>query len=334
MSSVILIFIIALAVTLVSTPFVRRLAIAIGFVDAPAQRKLHSTPMPLMGGVAIFGSSILALVLAVLRVRPFQSPEVQGIFLACAVVALTGLIDDRVHLPPWAKFSGQIAGFAILVLFDVYVKLPIPLWLNYVITFVWVTGITNAINFLDNMDGLSAGVSGICAAFVMLLGALNGQILVSGLAAAVLGACLGFLRYNFKPAQIFMGDVGALFLGFLLAILGIQLRFPDNSNAVTWMVPVLIMGLPIFDTSLVVFSRLRRGISPLTAGKDHTSHRLVDRGFSQREAVLTLYLMTGVFGMTAIFVTQANLGEGYFVGGAVAAAAAYVLWRLDRNYKA
>ena len=309
MSSVILIFIIALMVTLASTPFVRRLAIAIGFVDAPAQRKLHSTPMPLMGGVAIVAGALLALLLAVLRVRPFQSPEVQGIILACTVVAITGLIDDKVHLPAWAKFSGQIVGFIILVLFDVYVKLPLPLWLNYVITFLWVTGISNAINFLDNMDGLSAGISGICAAFIMLLGALNGQYLVSGLAAAVLGACLGFLRYNFKPAQIFMGDVGSLFLGFLLAILGIQLRFLENSNAVTWMVPVLILGLPIFDTTLVVFSRVRRGVSPLTAGKDHTSHRLVNRGMSQKEAVLTLYLMAGTYGMTAIFVTQANIME-------------------------
>ncbi|MCL4868012.1 MAG: undecaprenyl/decaprenyl-phosphate alpha-N-acetylglucosaminyl 1-phosphate transferase [Anaerolineae bacterium] len=332
MSSVILIFIIALMITLASTPFVRRLAIAIGFVDAPAQRKLHSTPMPLMGGVAIFGGAVVGLVLGVLQVRPFQSQEVQGILLACAVVALTGLVDDRIHLPAWAKFSGQIIGFIILIAFHVHVKLPLPLWLNYLITFVWVTGISNAINFLDNMDGLSAGISGVCASFIMLLGALNGQFLVAGLAAAVLGACLGFLRYNFKPAQIFMGDVGALFLGFLLAILGMQLRFPENSNAVTWMVPVLIMGVPIFDMSLVTFSRLRRGISPLTAGKDHTSHRLVDRGFSQREAVLILYLMGGIFGMTAIFVTQANVLEGYFVGGTVVAAAAYILWRLDRDF--
>lgn len=333
MTSVILIFIIALTVTLASTPFVRRMAIAIGFVDAPAQRKLHSTPMPLMGGVAIVGGTGLALILAVLRIRPFQSPEVQGISLACAVVALTGLIDDRLHLPPWAKFSGQVVGFAILILFDVYVKLPVPLWLNYFITLVWVTGISNAINFLDNMDGLSAGISGVCASFIMLLGALNGQFLVAGLAAAVLGACLGFLRYNFKPAQIFMGDVGALFLGFLLAILGIQLRFSDNSNTVTWMVPVLIMGIPIFDTTLVIFSRLRRGISPLTAGKDHTSHRLVDLGFSQREAVLILYLIAGIFGMVAIFVTKASVLEGYFVGGTVAAAAAAILWQLDKHYK-
>jgi len=332
MSSVILIFIIALVGTLISTPFVRRLAIAIGFVDAPALRKLHSTPMPLMGGVAIFGGAGVALILGALGVRPFYDQQVQGILLACFVVALTGLIDDRINLPPWAKFLGQVIGFVILVLSGVYVKLPVPQWINFLITFVWVTGISNAINFLDNMDGLSAGVSGVAAAFIMLLAALHGQILVSGLAAAVLGACLGFLRYNFKPAQIFMGDVGTLFLGFLLAILGIQLRFPENTNAVTWMVPVLILGLPIFDTTLVVISRLRRGISPLTGGKDHTSHRLVDRGMSQREAVLLLYLVAGTYGMTAIFVTQATVLEGYFVGGTVAAASLYVLWRLDRNY--
>jgi UDP-GlcNAc:undecaprenyl-phosphate GlcNAc-1-phosphate transferase len=165
----------------------------------------------------------------------------------------------------------------------------------------------------------------------MLLGAFNEQYLVSALAAALLGACLGFLRYNFRPARIFMGDAGAYFLGFWLAVLGIQLRFPDNVNFVTWMVPVLILGLPIFDTTLVVFSRLRRGVHPFTAGRDHTSHRLVDRGFSQREAVLILYLISGVFGMVALFITQATVVEGYFIGGVVAVVCAYAIWRMDRK---
>jgi UDP-GlcNAc:undecaprenyl-phosphate GlcNAc-1-phosphate transferase len=163
------------------------------------------------------------------------------------------------------------------------------------------------------------------------MGLQNGQFLVSSLAAAVLGACLGFLRYNFKPAQIFMGDVGALFLGFLLAVLGLQLRFPDNSNFVTWMVPVMILGLPIFDTTLVVVSRLRRGISPGTAGKDHTSHRLVALGFSQREAVLILYLFAGMFGLAALFITEATVLEGYVLGTAVALVALYAIWQFVKN---
>lgn len=323
MIAVIVIFLIALFVTLSSIPWVQRAAVAFGFVDSPAQRKLHSTPMPLLGGVAIFAGAFLAILLFANRLPR----EVAGVLLASSLVAITGLVDDRRNLPAWVKLLGQLAGFAVLAYWGVRVRLPLPLWLNYAITFIWLTGISNAINFLDNMDGLSAGVSGVAAAFILLMGLQNGQFLVSSLAAAVLGACLGFLRYNFKPAKIFMGDVGALFLGFLLAVLGLQLRFPANSNFVTWMVPVFILGLPIFDTTLVVISRLKRGVSPNTAGKDHISHRLVALGFSQREAVLILYLMGGAFGLIALFVTEATVLEGYLMGTAVALIALYVVWR-------
>jgi UDP-GlcNAc:undecaprenyl-phosphate GlcNAc-1-phosphate transferase len=180
------------------------------------------------------------------------------------------------------------------------------------------------------MDGLSAGISSVISSFILLLSIFNGQYLVASVAAAILGSCLGFLRYNFHPARIFMGDAGALFLGFLLAVLGLQLRFPDNVNAVTWMVPVFILGLPIFDTTLVVISRLRRRVNPFTtAGKDHVSHRLVELGFSQREAVLILYLITGVFGMIGLFVANANIAEAYIVGATVAGTATAVIWRLE-----
>jgi UDP-GlcNAc:undecaprenyl-phosphate GlcNAc-1-phosphate transferase len=324
--AVLVVFVMALGVTAVSIPGIRRLAISLGFVDAPAQRKLHSTPIPLMGGVAIYLGAILTV--AVFSNRVAQS--ITGVALALSIVALVGLIDDRAGLPAWAKLGGQFVSFLVLVYFGIHVQLPLPALANYVITFLWLAGISNAINFLDNMDGLSAGVSAVAAAFMLLLAVINEQVLVSALAAAILGSCLGFLRYNFKPAQIFMGDAGSLFLGYSLAILGLQLRFPANDNIVTWMVPVLILGLPIFDTTLVVFSRLRRGVSPNTAGKDHTSHRLVARGFSQREAVLFLYLIGGVFGLIALFVTQANVVEGYLIAGMVTAVALYAIWRLDK----
>jgi UDP-GlcNAc:undecaprenyl-phosphate GlcNAc-1-phosphate transferase len=251
-------------------------------------------------------------------------------FLASGVVALVGLIDDRRNLPATAKLVGQMIGFLILVYFGIQVRLPLPLWLNLSITFLWLAGISNAINFLDNMDGLSAGISSVISSFILLLAIFNGQYLVASVAAAILGACLGFLRYNFHPAKIFMGDAGALFLGFLLAVLGLQLRFPNNINAVTWMVPVFILGMPIFDTSLVVVSRLRRRVNPFTtAGKDHVSHRLVELGFNQREAVLILYLITGVFGMIGLFVANANIAEAYIVGATVAGIGTAVIWRLE-----
>ncbi|MCA9923939.1 MAG: undecaprenyl/decaprenyl-phosphate alpha-N-acetylglucosaminyl 1-phosphate transferase [Anaerolineales bacterium] len=327
MLAFIAIFLIALAVTLMGTPWIRRMAIAFGFVDTPAQRKMHSTPIPLMGGVAIYGGAIAAVL-----IFSSELPQsVTGVLIALSVVALVGLLDDRYGLPAWAKLAGQFVAFLVLALYDIRVHLPFPEWINYVITFVWLAGISNAINFLDNMDGLSAGISGVSAAFILLLGLQNDQILVSALAAAVLGACLGFLRFNFKPAQIFMGDAGALFLGFVLALLGLQLRFPANVAFVTWMVPVFILGLPIFDMTLVVYSRLRRGVSPNTPGKDHTSHRLVALGFSQRETVLILYLVSGMLGMISIFVTQATVAEGYAIGGVMAAMGIYFILWLERR---
>jgi len=323
-------FFIALALTLAGLPWVRRAALALDLVDAPAQRKVHRTPMPLLGGAAIFLGAIAA-VLIIYRGQP--EPTVIGVLLATTVVALTGLIDDYRPLPAWAKLAGQFAGFLILVRFGIRVRLPLPEGFDYAITLLWLLGITNAVNFLDNMDGLSAGIAAVTTSFILLLALGNGQFLVSALAAALLGACLGFLRYNFPPARIFMGDVGSLFLGFLLAVMALQLRFSDNSNFVTWMVPVFLLGLPIFDMTLVVVSRLRRGLSPNTAGRDHTSHRLVRLGFSSREAVLILYLFSGILGMMALYITQASLIEGYLVGGIAAVLALGALVWLERQWK-
>ena len=332
MGAIIAIFLVALMVTALSTPQIRRLAIGMGFVDEPAERKLQTEPIPLLGGIAIVAGALLALLLVVFLAYDDLPPSVVGVLLSSGIVALVGLLDDRLDLPAWIKLAGQFVGFMVLVYFGVSVQLPVPDGLNYAITFIWLAGISNAINFMDNMDGLSAGVSAVAAAFILLFGLVNGQFLVAALSAALLGACLGFLRYNFQPAQIYMGDAGSLFLGFLLAVLGLQLRFPENSAFVTWMVPVFVLGLPIFDMSLVVISRIRRGISPNTPGKDHSSHRLVERGLSQREAVLVLYLCGGALGLIAMYITQATISEGYIIGGSVVLLALYAIWRLDAGY--
>jgi len=288
--------------------------------------------MPLLGGMAIILSVLLAFALLAFALpTSIDAPQVIGMVLASAVVAFVGLVDDRYHLPAWVKLAGQFLGFFILFMFGVQVNLPVPEWLNLLLTFLWIAGISNAINFLDNMDGLSAGVSGVAAAFILLLAAANNQYLVAALAAAILGACLGFLRYNFKPARIFMGDAGSLFLGFILAVCALQLRFPENANFVTWMVPVFIFGVPIFDMALVIISRLRRKVNPFTtAGKDHFSHRLADMGLTQREVVLSLYLLSGVFGMIALFITSADIVEGYGIALASILIAGYAIYRLER----
>jgi len=331
MRAFIAIFLVSLAATAVGTPQIRRLALNLGFVDAPEGRKTQEWPIPLLGGLAIIGGMLLALFLAFFLIYGRIPSPVAGVLLASGLVAAVGLIDDRLQLPAGVKLAGQICGSLILIYFGIHVQLPLPTFVNYGITIIWLVGISNAINFLDNMDGLSVGISAVAASFILLLATFEGQFLVAALAAALLGASVGFLRYNFYPATIYMGDAGSLFLGFMLAVLAMQLRFPLNSNFVTWMVPIFILGLPIFDMVLVVTSRLRRGVSPNTPGHDHISHRLVNRGFTKRESVLILYLFAGILGMVAVFITQATIQEGYFIGLVTVVLGVIAIWRLERD---
>jgi len=328
----IFIFAIALTLTLVSTPWLLRLSVRLGFVDMPAKRKLHSEPMPLLGGLAMLAGAMAALaLLSTALPTSLDSPQVIGSALAVTIIAAVGLADDRWHLPALVKLLGQIAAVAVLIFFGVYVQLPIPDYANYLITVAWVVGISNAINFLDNMDGLSAGISAVAAAVIFILGVQNGQHLVAALSASVLGACVGFLRYNFHPARIFMGDAGALFLGFILAELGLLLRFPSNVNVVTWLVPLFIMGVPIFDTALVVISRSRRGKNPFTtAGKDHVSHRLRRLGLTTRETVLVLYLVAVTTGLVGILIASLEPIEAYVLAGVAILIAAAMILRLEK----
>ena len=329
LAQVMLIFVAALMLALAATPLVRRLAFRTDMVDRPSGRKFHTNPTPLLGGLAIYAAVILALLLFGDR---FYVHQVAGIAIGATLVSFLGFWDDRVALPPVLKLLGQMIPALILILTGVQVAIFEQPALNIALTVIWVLFITNAVNFLDNMDGLSAGVSAVASAYFVLLAALSGQYLVGVLAAALLGACIGFLFYNFNPASIFMGDTGSLFLGFVLAAVGIKLRFPANVPAVTWMIPILVLGVPIFDTTLVIIARLRRGVNPLTtAGKDHLSHRLVRMGATRREAVLLLYLLGCAFGMLAIFVSQATILEGLFVLIATMIAGLTVIWWLEQQ---
>ena len=323
----ILVFIGALAIAFAATPVARRIAPRLGVMDQPSPRKVHAQPMPLLGGAAIVIASLLTLWLLHTR---FEYQQLISILLGAALMALTGFYDDRWGLRPSLKLAAQIVAALILISSGVKVTALPTDWLNLIVTLVWVVGLTNSLNLLDNMDGLSSGVAAVCASFFVVMAALSGQIYVGALAAALLGATLGFLFYNFNPASIFMGDTGSLFLGFMLAAIGIKLRFPANVPFVTWMVPIIVMGIPIFDTTLVFISRLRRRKNPLTTpGKDHLSHRLVARGFTTREAVMTHYLISGAYGMVAILVTQATILQGYFLGGATMVVSLYGLWQLE-----
>jgi len=328
MTQYLLIVVSAFALAATATPLVRSLAVRLGVVDMPSARKIHAQPMPRMGGVAMYVAFIIALLLFGHR---FYVREMAGILMGATLCSFLGMWDDRLGLSPTIKILGQVVAALIGVAAGVQIQLFSVQAINVGATILWLVGITNAMNLLDNMDGLSGGVGAVAAAFFLLLAAMSGQYLVGALAAALLGACVGFLVYNVNPASIFMGDTGSLFLGFMLAAVGIKLRFPDNVTFVTWMIPVVVLGLPIFDTTLVVVSRLRRGLNPLTnPGKDHTSHRLVKMGFSQREAVLILYLLGGALGVIAMYLTQATVIEGHVVGGIILLAGVYLLWKRER----
>jgi len=325
-----LIFAGALILAISGTPLARRIAPRLGLIDQPDARKVHQRPMPRIGGAAIVVASLAAILVFQDR---FEFQQLVGILLGGSFVSLLGALDDRWSMHPFVKLGGQFFAAAIPIATGVVVQMFPEPWMNVAASALWIVGVTNAFNLLDNMDGLSGGICAIAAAFFTLLASLSGQSYVAALSAAVLGASLGFLIYNFNPATIFMGDSGSLFLGFVLATLAIKLRFPDNVTFVTWMVPVLVLGVPLFDTTLVVVSRLRRGRNPLTTpGKDHTSHRLVEAGFTTREAVLLLYLAGGAFGLLAVFITQASVLEGYAVGIGAALLCLYALIRFEIQF--
>jgi len=275
--------------------------------------------VPLLGGAAIYVAFIVAFI--ILDNRQYVLEGV-SILLGATLVAILGFTDDRWGLPASMKLGGQLLAGVLLLMGGVHIQLSAEPWVNWLLTLFWVVGITNALNLLDNMDGLAGGVATIASAFFVLLAAMNEprQILVGAMAAALMGACIGFLRYNFT-SSIFMGDTGSLFIGFILAALAIKVRFLSNVTLVTWMVPVFVLGVPIFDTTLVFVSRLRRGVNPFTtAGKDHISHRLVALGMTKLEAVLTCYLLAGTCGMVGTYMVQARPEEAYVVAGAMALA--------------
>ncbi len=324
-----IIFMGALVLSVLATPMAKRVARRYSVMDAPSSRKIHANPVPLLGGAAIYLGVIGSLLLFG-RVQYVQ--QTATILTGATLMSLLGAWDDKWGMSPLTKLLGQVAAASLLFFTGVRVEFLHNDWLNYAVTVAWVVTITNAINLMDNMDGLAGGVAAVSSVFFFLIATLTNQNLVAPLAVVLLGACVGFLYFNFNRASIFMGDTGSLFLGFLLAAVGIKLRFPDNSDIVTWMVPVLVLGVPIFDTALVTLSRIRRRIPISRGGKDHLSHRLVSLGLTRREAVMALYLVQGALGIAALVVMQADLLEGYSVGAVVlicALVAAYKLEQVD-----
>jgi UDP-GlcNAc:undecaprenyl-phosphate/decaprenyl-phosphate GlcNAc-1-phosphate transferase len=299
-------FAIALVSSLALTVPVRQFALRVGMVDRPGPRKVHLQPIPLLGGLAIYFGVLLAMLLSS---GGEAMRQIAGILAGATLVILVGTLDDRGVLHHQIKlFVGMPAAGLILLasgihaqLFSTFLPGRAGSLADAALTVFWVTGITASFSILDYMDGLCAGIAAIAAFFFFIFAMLNAQVLVGTLAAAVTGAALGFLRWNFNPAKIFMGDGGAMFLGFLMATLALKLRLNDASRGAGWIVPILVLGAPIFDTLMVSISRSRRGLLPFaTPGKDHTGHRLANWGLGTRGAVLSMYALGGLFGVVAL----------------------------------
>lgn len=326
-------FIIALCASLTLTVPIRRLALRYGMVDQPGPRKVHVKPIPLLGGIAIY----LGFALAVLLTRhggPYQ--QILGILSGATLVAFVGFLDDGGLLHHQVKlFIGMpVAAVILLVsgvradLFSQFIPGQFGNLLDTCFTIIWVVGITAAFSILDHMDGLCAGIAAMAAAFFTLTAIFSGQSMVRVLGAAALGAALGFLRWNFNPAKIFMGDGGAMFLGFLMATLGLKIRPDGIQFPVTWFVPILILGVPVFDTTLISISRSRRGLLPFTSpGKDHTAHRLSNLGLGHRRAVLILYAFAFVSGSLSLVIchVSSQMAVAIAIGLALAGLAAVYL---------
>jgi UDP-GlcNAc:undecaprenyl-phosphate GlcNAc-1-phosphate transferase len=309
-------FIIAVGMALLVTPGVIYLAKKTGALDKPDARKVHKDPIPRIGGLGIYLAfmTAMAAVLFLVPVDEEVRQEIIGLVASGSLIVVVGLIDDYTNLPAKVKLLGQIVAACVLVLgFDVridFITDPFGdyLFLEYLAvpaTIFWLVGLTNTVNLIDGLDGLAAGVSSIAAVTIFLVALQQGFMLVAVLTAALAGAAFGFLYYNFNPARIFMGDTGSMFLGFMLA--GISVIGAVKSAAtIALIVPILALGLPIMDTTFAIVRRYRGGVPIFKPDKGHLHHRLLDLGFTQRQAVLLMYVISALLGLSAVALTEVS----------------------------
>jgi UDP-GlcNAc:undecaprenyl-phosphate GlcNAc-1-phosphate transferase len=330
----------ALLTSMLLTPAASRLAVHFGVIDHPGPRKVHLAPIPLWGGLAIYGATIVAVVLFSWSLDFASWLQIAAIGVGASILVLVGSLDDRGVLHHQIKLQVAMplvaliligAGIQSTVLTAIFGGDPIWRAADIALTLLWVVGITAAFSILDHMDGLCAGVASVAAAFFLFYAVAEGQMLVSILAAAVMGASIGFLRWNFNPARIFMGDGGAMFLGFMMATLGLKLRITSVPDLHAAVVPLFILAVPIFDTTLVTISRVRRRLVPFASpGKDHTSHRLSNLGLGPTRSVMILWAVGAVTGSISIILARVALTAGVAITAAAVLAALLALVALER----
>lgn len=312
MANIVIPFVISTIISLLMTPVAKKIAIRVGAVDIPKDnRRVHNKPIPSMGGIAIYISVVITALLFLKIDKALISILIGG-----TIIFISGLIDDLRDISPRTKLAFQIIAAIVLIFGGIKIDAitnPFTKTSNLIglngfaipITIFWVVGITNTLNLIDGLDGLAAGVAMIASlSFLFVANKLHSSP-VMVMSAIVAGSCLGFLPYNFNPAKIFMGDTGALFLGFMLAALSIE-GVMKSVATIAVIVPIIILGVPIFDATFAIFRRLLNGRSIAEADKGHLHHRLLKLGLTQRQTVLILYTISAVFGICAILIAKAN----------------------------
>ena len=304
----------AAVVAFITTPVVRTLVFRVGAVDVPPDsRRMHNHPIPRLGGLAIF----LGFLLSALIFVPLD-PSLRGMLLGAVVIVILGIFDDIYALPALPKLLVQIGAASIAVLMgnkieilsnpNIFSSNPYWVlgWLSIPISVFWIVGITNAVNLIDGLDGLACGVSTISSMTMLVIALTVAEPDVALLMAALAGGCIGFLPYNLNPAKIFMGDTGSTFLGFILATVSIDGLFKSYA-IISFAVPFLMLGLPIFDTCFAILRRVSHGQSPMAPDRGHIHHRLIDMGFNQKQAVAVLYVISAILGLSAVVLTTTNV---------------------------
>ena len=325
---------VAFVISFVATPVVRSFAKQVGAIDVPdKKRHIHSHPIPRMGGLAIF----LGFLLSVLLFANI-TPQVRGILLGAILIVVVGAIDDVMNLNAWLKFCVQIVAAVIAVLSGVIINVvsnPLLITgeqaitvgiLAVPVTILWIVGVTNSVNLIDGLDGLACGVSAIASLSMLVVSMLvsDANSNVAVLLAALCGGCLGFIPYNLNPAKIFMGDTGALLLGYILATASVIGMFKFYA-IVTFILPVLALAVPLSDTIFAFTRRIMRGQSPFHADRGHFHHKLLDMGLSQKQAVAVLYAVSAILGLTAVVLTSSGIVR--IVLAVIAFAIAVGIWR-------
>ncbi len=316
-------FVLASGLALWLTPRVREAAIRFGIVDRPDGRlKGQSAPVPYLGGIAIYLSFLLALALTV-----DFSRETLGLLLAGSIVVLVGLVDDLGSLKPWTKLAGQTVAVLVLVKSGIFIKLTFLPWpVAIALSIVWLLACANAFNLIDIMDGLSAGTAIVASLGLIVVAMLAGRDDTALVLAALAGSCLGFLRYNFQPAKIYMGDCGSLFLGLMLGAAAMNNAY-TKTNRLAAVAPALILGVPLFDMLFVMYIRRRRGLPVMLGSPDHVALRLRKWRLTTRQTVLASYAATAVLGVAALAMSSASLvGAAWILGGVVLVGLGTAAW--------